>query len=153
MEKFANRLEMPSITPPMGPFPLMDKYGMQAALALLHRSLDPGRYANHVQFGTFRKVRSTITNIIQAGVDGLGDSVGAYQRNKIWITKAPTQKFWFSRFMEGVHKWVGEIQMPDKILIIEEVHAIDQMMELEWKHSKTKTDRKRISEMGTWIIG
>jgi hypothetical protein len=154
MEKLADRLEMPSITPPMGPFPLRDECGMKAALALLlDRSLDPGRYANHVQFGSFRKVRSTITNIIQAGVDGLGDSVGAYQRNKIWVTKASTQKFWFSRFMEGVHKRVGEIRMPDKILAIEEVHAIDRMMEVEWKHAKSKTERKRVSEMGTWIIG
>jgi hypothetical protein len=153
MEKLSDRLEMPSITPPMGPFPLTDECGMLAAIALLDRSLDPGRHASHVQFGTFRKVRSTITNIIQAGVNGLGDSVGAYQRNKIWVTKAPTQKFWFARFMEGVHKRVGEIRMPDKILSIEQIHAIDRMMELEWKHSKTKTERKRISEMGTWICG
>jgi hypothetical protein len=27
------------------------------------------------------------------------------------------------------------------------------MMEREWKHSRTKTDKKRISEMGTWISG
>ena len=63
-------------------------------------------------------------NIIQAGVGGLEDSIGAYQRNKIWVTKAPTQKFWFSRFMEGVHKQVGERQTPDKILTVEEIHAI-----------------------------
>jgi hypothetical protein len=78
MKKVADRLEMPSITPPMGPFPLRDECGMQAAMILLDRLLDPGRYTNHVQFGTFWKVRLTITNIIQAGVDGLGDSVGAY---------------------------------------------------------------------------
>jgi hypothetical protein len=101
----------------------------------------------------FQKVRSTITNIIQSGVEGLGDSVGAYQRNKIWVTKAPTQKFWFTRFMEGLHKRVGEIRMPDKILTIEEVHTIDRMMEREWKYTKTKTEQKRISEMATWMSG
>jgi hypothetical protein len=70
------------------------------------------------------------------------------------VTKAPTQKFWFSRFIEGLHKRVGEIRMPDKILSIEEVHAIDRVLEREWKHVRTKADRKRISgEMGTWIIG
>jgi hypothetical protein len=106
-EKVSDRLEMPSITSPMGPFPLKDDFGMTAAIALLDRSLDPGCYANHVQFGTFRKVKSTITNIIQAGVRGLGDSVGAYQRNTIWIATAPTQTFWFARFMEGLHERVG----------------------------------------------
>jgi hypothetical protein len=153
MEKASSRLELPSVTPAMGPFPLKDECGMQAALVLLDRSLDPGRYANQVQFGTFRKDRSTITNITQYGVEGLGDLVGAYQRNKIWVTKAPTQKFWFARFMEGRHKRVGEIRMPDKILAIEEVHAIYRMMEREWKHTKTKIEQKRIHEMATWMSG
>jgi hypothetical protein len=151
--KVAQRLEMPSITPPMGPFPLTDECGMKAAIAMLDRSLDPGRYANQVQYGTFRKVRSTITNVIQAGVGGLEDSVGAYQRNKVWVTKAATQKFWFARFMEGLHKRVGEIRMPDKILRIEEIHAIHRVLEREFAHAKTRLDRKRISEIGTWIIG
>jgi hypothetical protein len=69
--KVANRLEMPSIPPPVGPFPLSDECGMSAAIAMLDRSLDPGRYADNVQHGVFRKVRSTIPNIIQAGVGGL----------------------------------------------------------------------------------
>ncbi len=90
--KVSDRLGMPSITPRMGPFPLEDGCGMKAAIAMLDRSLDPGRYADQVQYGTFRKVRSTITNIIQAGVGGLADSMGAYQRNKIWVTKASTKK-------------------------------------------------------------
>jgi hypothetical protein len=73
---------MPSITPPMGPFPLRDECGMKAAIAMLDRSLDPGRYSDQVQHGTFRKVQSTITNIIQAGVGGSEDWMGACQRTK-----------------------------------------------------------------------
>jgi hypothetical protein len=69
------------------------------------------------------------------------------------MTKAPTQKFWFSRFVEGLHKRVGEIRMPDKILTIEEVHATDRTLEREHTHARTKDDQKRISEMGTWIGG
>jgi hypothetical protein len=51
--------------------------------------------------------------------------------------------------MEDLHKRVGEIRMPDIILTIEEIHAIDKMMEGEWKHAGTKVDKKRISKMGT----
>jgi hypothetical protein len=43
--------------------------------------------------------------------------------------------------------------MLDIILSIEEVHAIDRTLEQEWKHTRTKMDKKRISEMGAWIIG
>jgi len=37
---------------PMGPFPLEDTFGMGAALVMLERSLKPGKYASHLQFGT-----------------------------------------------------------------------------------------------------
>jgi hypothetical protein len=151
--KASDRLGMPSVAPPMGPFPLSDECGMKAAIAMLDGSLDPGRYADQVQHGTFRKVRSAVANIIQAGVGGLEDSMGACQHNKIWMTKAPAQKFWFSRFVEGLGKRVGEIRMPDNILTIEEVHAIDRALERECAHARTKADRKRISEMGAWISG
>jgi hypothetical protein len=36
---------------------------------------------------------------------------------------------------------VGEIRIPDRILSIEEIHAIGRMMEKEPKHAKTKTDK------------
>jgi hypothetical protein len=152
--KVADRLGMPSIAPPMGPFPLRNGCGMSGAIAMLDRSLvDPGRCADNVQCGAFWKVRSTITNIVQAGVGGLEDSIGACQRNKIWVTKASAQKFWFSRFMEGVHKRVGEIRMPDKILTTDEIHATDQILEREFSYAASEEDRKRISELGTWFSG
>ena len=154
--KVADQLGMPSITPPMSPFPLRNECGMSGAIAMLDRSLDPGRYAGNVRYGVFRNVRSSITNIIQAGVGGLEDSIGAHQRNKIWVTKVLTQKFWFSRFMEGVHhdkRRVGKIRMPEIFLTIDEIHAIDRVLEREILHARTKEDRKRISELGTWIIG
>jgi hypothetical protein len=44
-ERRAFRLGMPSMTPPMGPWPLEDSQGMSAALAVLDRSLDKGKYA------------------------------------------------------------------------------------------------------------
>jgi hypothetical protein len=67
--KSARKLAFPgsSSTPPMGPFPLRDDFGMMAALVVFDRSLDPGRYADYVQWETFRKARSAMTNIAQVG--------------------------------------------------------------------------------------
>jgi hypothetical protein len=93
----------------MGPFPLDDSVGMQAAIAVLDRSLDPGVYTECVQWSTFRRTRSTIINISQAGVSGLQDSVGAYERKHVWISTVVTHQFWFSRFITGVHLQVSEI--------------------------------------------
>jgi hypothetical protein len=53
MEKMIEHLGMPSATPPMGPFPLEDVFGMKIAVAVLDRSLDPGLYKENVQWDSF----------------------------------------------------------------------------------------------------
>ena len=92
----------------MGPFPLADIHGMAVACAILDRSLDKGVHEEFVQFDTFRRPRSALANITQAGVGGLGDAVGAYERNKVWISSSPTHSFWFNCFIIGVHRQVGD---------------------------------------------
>ena len=153
MEKFATRIGLPSVTPAMGPFPLQDDFGMLPAIALLDRSLDKGVHAEHVQWGTFRKAMSVVTNITHAGVAGLGDSVGAYERNRTWISSSATHQFWYSRFMHGVHKRVGEVRKPDEIVSIDVLHAVDRILENEWKGAKTHDQKRRTCEMGAWMMG
>jgi hypothetical protein len=103
-EKTTGRLNMPSLTPPMGPFPLKDSLGTGVAIAVFDRLLDPGNYDDFVQWETFQRTRSCVTNISQAGCFGLGESVGAFERWTMWISQVVTHLFWFSRFMSGLHK-------------------------------------------------
>jgi hypothetical protein len=152
MEKTADDYGMPSIAPPMGPFPLDDSVGMKAAIAVLDRSLDPGVYSECVQWGTFRKTRSAITNISQAGVSGLQDSVGAYERKHVWISTVVTHQFWFSRFITGVHLRVGEIRKPDELLTIDVLHEIHRILSREWGQAVAPAARKRVAEMGVWFV-
>jgi hypothetical protein len=107
--KSARRFGFPegSGTPPMGPFPLSGDFGMKAAMLVLDRSLDPGKYADYVQWETFRKERSAVTNISQAGVSGLQDVIEAYERNRCWVSKVPTHTVWFHRFMVGSPQTCG----------------------------------------------
>jgi hypothetical protein len=149
-ERTFTRLRMPSVTPPMGPYPLRDDFGMQAAIAILERSMDPGKHAEFVQWETFRKTRSCITNVSQAGVGAMGDSVGAYERKKIWISSVVTHTFWFDRFMTGLHRRVGEIKKQDWPIPIDALHAVDKILEEEWSRATTLTGQKRIAEMGVW---
>jgi hypothetical protein len=113
MEKTMTRLGMPCVNSPMGPFPLKDDLGMQAAMAVLNRSLVEGKHEVNVQFETFRRVRSVVTNIEQATPNGLGDVIGAYERNRMWISRVATHSFWFSRFMQGIRKRVGQVVKQD----------------------------------------
>ena len=104
---------------------------MRIAVAVLDRSLDPGTHNDFVQWETFRRTRSAVTNIAQAGAFGLGASVGAYERRKMWISEVVTHSFWFSRFMSGLHKRVGEVKKRDEAMTIDVVHAIRDILHAE----------------------
>jgi hypothetical protein len=151
MEKMADDYGMPSIAPLMGPLPLDDSVGMKVAIAVLDRSLDPGVYSECVQWGTFRKTRWAISNISQAGVSGLQDLVGAYERKHVWISTVVTHQFWFSCFITGIHLRVGEIGKPDELLTIEVVHEIHPVLSREWSQANTAAT-KRVAEMCTWFV-
>jgi hypothetical protein len=88
--------------PPMGPFPLSDDFGMIAALVVLDRLLDSGRYLDYVQWEMFGKARSAITNISQAGSSGLGDAVGAYERNRSQHIHSGFLVSWWACIRESV---------------------------------------------------
>ncbi len=136
----------------LGPFPVNDGLGMKAAIAILDRSLDKGSYGPNVQWAIFQKLMSGVTNTSQAGVGGLGDSVGAYERNKIWISTAVSHQFWFSRFIVGIHKRVGEIRRQDEAFAIQFIQEIHLQLELEWNQADDVTHRRRIAELGVWFI-
>jgi hypothetical protein len=152
-ERTSDRLGMPSLTLPMGPFPLEDSLGMCIAVVVLDWSLDPGTHDDFVQWETFRRARLAVTNISQAGVSGLGALVGAYERQKMWIFKVVTHSLWFSRFMSGLHKRVGDVKKRGEAMTIGVVHAIQVILHAEWGKTYDLKIKGRIAEMGTWGHG
>lgn len=74
--------------------------------------------------------------------------------NKMWISTSISHQFWFTRFMGGIHKRVGEVKRQDEAFTIDIIHQIKQLLEQEWGrieiHDTGK--RKRIVEIGVWYI-
>lgn len=97
------------ILPARGPFGSTDEFGMGLAVALLQRSLDPGRNDDYVQYDTTRKLRSAFSNLWQASVHTNQASVMAEGRNMLRVTTCPSNSFWFQRFMRGFHERVGDL--------------------------------------------
>ena len=151
-ENFCERLSLKSVSPPLGPFPLNDVLGMKAAIAVLDKSLDKGIYERLVQWETFRKTRSAITNVHQASAFGLTDAIGSYERSRVWISNVETHSFWFSRFMTGLHKRVGEVVKSDWPVPIEVMKYVDRVLNKAWNLETDPDARKRIAEMGAWYI-
>jgi hypothetical protein len=91
------------------------------------------------------------TNISQAGILGLSDCVGAFQSNKLWISKVVTHQFWFGYFMLGVHRR-GTVRRSDKDLPLEVMHRIDTILEQERLICIRVGDQKRVTEIGAWFL-
>ena len=156
VHKTMKKFDMARVFSPVGPFPLCDSFGMQTAVAVLDKSLDPGRYETHVQWSTFRKIRSAVTNVSQASVGGLGDVVGAYEKTRTWIYNVPTHTFFFTRFMGGLHRRVGEVVKRDEPITIQIMKAIQKMLELEWSKCANNLDITlvellEIARRGLWF--
>ena len=154
-ESFAREFGIASFTPPMGPFPLEDSFGMRAAIAVLRRSLDKGRYEEHVQPRTFRKPVTYITNVTRAGVFGMGTAIGVDERGtKIgWTSEAATHSPWFGRFMAGIRLRVGEVVKQDEPVTIEILKAALDILEKRWEKAETYEDRLVVGRMGLWYCG
>mgnify|MGYP007080209174 CR=1 FL=1 len=152
------RLGISDMLPPLGPFPLEDSLGMKAAMAVLDKSLDKGSYEKTVQWATFRRTRGAIANYHQASMGGMTDRVGAYEKNKIWISKAPTFGFFFSRFMNGIHKRVGETVIRDEPLTIDMMQHIDEHLHNKWRSAHEQEPRDlmkllKVARQGMWCLG
>ena len=108
--------------PSMGPFPLEDNWGMKYACTMLIRSLDEGKTARTIQFGTMRKLRSCYTNVYHSSKHISKLVTMAKDIRKTVITDSPTYGLWFERFMLGCHKRMGEVLKQDMGMSIEAMH-------------------------------
>ncbi len=114
---------------PMGPFPLGDTFGMGAAVVMLQQSLQPGRNAQHVQFGTVRKFRSAFSNVCQVSAEGQQAMLMAKKTKKLRATKCPTYGENLEQFVKGLHKCMGDVV---KALAIEILKEMCVELEEEW---------------------
>lgn len=65
----------------------------------------------------------------------------------------PTHSFYFSRFMTGLHKQVGEVVRQDWPVPIEVMQYIDQNLNCLWNQETDPDGKKCIAEMGAWFVG
>jgi len=93
-----------------------------------------------------------LPNVHQASAGGLNDRVIAGEKEKTWVSGVITHQFWFTRFMEGLHKRTGEVRKPDRVLTISELHWVEKVLEDEWVLDGSLEHHKRVAEMGVWFI-
>jgi hypothetical protein len=119
--------------PERGPYPQEDSFGMKIACLLLLRSLDAGINADTIQYETMRGLRSHYSNFIHTVPGGAGyASIGDDSRSGTFFSNSPTNSYWFRRFMQGCHRRIGDVWMPDRSLTVDELLHCLVLLEEDW---------------------
>jgi len=118
--------------PEMGPFPLMDTFGVGSVIVMLRRSLDPGSYRDNIQYDTLRKYRSAFSNVLGASVHTMQESVMARATAKLFVTSCPMNGLWFERFMGGLQSRVEDDHWPDTAISSFVLRKMLKYAEGEW---------------------
>ncbi len=121
--------------PPLGPFPVRDSLGMNVAIIMLLKSLEPGKYHSHYQqFEMIRKLRAGFANVYMASVEGVSSlcTVGG-ERAKHHLTQSPTQSKWFEHFSQGCIRQMGQDVRQDWAIPLPAMHCLISYLEDEWK--------------------
>ena len=139
--------------PPLGPFPLTDSLGYGVVIAMLLKSLEPGRYDTHQQFATIRKLRAGFHNVYMSSSEGPSSlrSVGR-DKGKHFLNTCPTHSSWFENFAIGCLRRMGQEIRQDRALSLLVMHALMNLFDQEW-HSATESHQKLcLSSLAAYCI-
>jgi hypothetical protein len=145
MEKIGDEIGFDSVSPKMGPFPVEDSFGMKIACTILHRTLDPGKHEEHIQFATARKIRSAYSNVYHASRLMKEVTVMAFETNKLYETSCPTYGYWFERFILGCHKRMGDIVVSDYALSKDIYLELMNQLEEDWDDAYTEAEKDKVA--------
>jgi hypothetical protein len=96
--------------PQPGPFPLDDSLGYGVAIAMLLKSLEPGRYDDYQQFNMIHKLRAGYQNVYTSSPLGAMSlrTVGG-DKGKHFLNTCPTHSSWFEGFALGAYDIWGRM--------------------------------------------
>jgi hypothetical protein len=120
--------------PERGPYPEEDSFGMSNACMLLMYSLNSGVNADTIQYETMRGLRSHFANFVHTVPGGAGyATIGDDARSGTFFSNSPTNSYWFRRFMQGCHRRMGDVWMPDRSLTIDELLHCLVVLDEDWE--------------------
>jgi hypothetical protein len=139
--------------PPLGPHPVEDSFGYGVAIAMVLKSLDPGRYADHQQFESIRKMRATFSNIFMSSKRGT-DSLRSFggDRAKHVLTDSPTNSLFFERFCQGCVRRMGQEVKQNWAIPLPVVHGLLEVLEKDWAVAQTEAEKEVIGLLGAYTV-
>jgi hypothetical protein len=128
---------------------------MGVAIAMLLKSLEPGRYnLQYQQFETVRKLRAAYANTYMASWGGVSSlrTVGG-DRVKHHLTHSPTQSLWFERFAQGCIHRMGQDVRQDWAFPLGAMLGLFQVLEQEWTETEERdlAVQSRVASIGAYL--
>jgi len=100
---------------------------------MLAKSLEPGRYKNHSQFETMRKLRSAYSNLFHASATGSVSLLTLGRDSaKTFLSSCPSHSLWFERFAKGCLRRMGQEVRQDLAISVKVLLALLDLLEGEW---------------------
>jgi hypothetical protein len=139
--------------PALGPFPVEDNLGYGVAVAMLLKSLEPGRYDVYQQFATIRKLQAGYHNVYMSSVEGATSlrSVGG-DKAKHFLNTCPTHSGWFEMFALGCLRRMGQEIRQDRAVSLLVMHALLQQFSREWDSSNDPHQRLWIASLASYCV-
>ena len=130
-----------------GPHPTSDDWGIAVAVSMMMHSLDPGKNASRIQYETLRKMRSFFSNFTHFCALGTGPTFMSDDGNSARISYSATNSIWFKRFMQGCHRRMGDVWLPNRAISQYEMKACFEILENQWNGSQL--DKYRLKQTAT----
>lgn len=127
---------------------------MRVAIAMILKSLEPGRYHNdYQQFETIRKLRAGFSNIFMASYEGVTSlrTVGG-DKAKHHLTSSPTQSMWFERFSQGCLRRMGQDVRQDWAIPLPVVTALMEACDVDWASASSLAEKNLIAMVATYAV-
>jgi len=139
--------------PSLGPHPVTDTYGTAVAVAMLLKSLHPGRYEAYQQYETIRKLRAGFSNVFQASLTGSASyrTMGGDKVKMSFSNTCLTQTLWFERFAKGCLSRMGQVVRQDRAVSLDVMHQLLETLDSDWQQA-TPENRSIFSSIGAFCV-
>jgi hypothetical protein len=141
-----------SLLPALGPHPDEDVQGISVAVAMLVKSMKPGRHNQaYTQFETMWKLRAAYSNMFHASACSNIDTITLGRDTaKSFLTTCPTKSSWFERFCNWCLKRMGQEVKQDLAVSVEVMFAFQYEMERDWQELQSTKHRIQLAMIGAY---
>jgi hypothetical protein len=139
--------------PALGPFPLDDTLGYGVAIAMLLKSLEPGRYDTYQQFATIRKLRAGFHNVyMSSSVGAMSLRTVGGDKGKHFLNTCPTHSSWFENFAVGCLRRMGQEVRQDRAVSLLVMHELMAIWGREWTSTTDPHQKLRLASLAAYCV-